>query len=96
MTVAVCLSALAWLAFVVWYTLRAKWWRLAVGWNTFGVSLVMFVVLLRLSVLRLHPGFEDPVPSGILVYSLTLVLAIQRIVFMENAQRKGVSGPSES
>lgn len=88
MTLVVTLAALAWLTFVVWYTVRAKWWKSPVGRNTFGVSAVLFIILLRIAVIRWWPHLQQHDIAGTLVYSVAFVFGVQRIWFMEKAQRE--------
>lgn len=73
------LAAIVWFAFLIWYTVRAQWWRVPVGRNTFGVSAVLFLVSL------LH-WFPNDI-TGIIVYGAVAALGIQRIVQLEKAQR---------
>lgn len=88
LTVVMTTAALVWFAFLGWYTIRAKWWRLPVGRNTFGVSLVLFLILLRATVLRWFPEFQQHDVAGIIVYGLAVALGIQRLIYMEKAQRE--------
>lgn len=87
LTASIWLATASWATFLMWYSVRAKWWKHSVGWNTFGVSLMLFLILLRLSILRAHPSTNDGAVLGIVVYSMTAVLGVQRVVFMEKAQR---------
>lgn len=88
MTLAVTLAALAWLTFIVWYSIRAKWWKNPVGRNTFGVSTVLFVILARITLLRWFPHLQQHDIPGIIVYSVAALFGVQRIWFMEKAQRE--------
>lgn len=87
LTIAITLALASWVAFLGWYSLRAKWWRSPVGRNTFNVSLVLMVILLRLAVLRWFPTHHQHDIWGILIYLWAAVLGGQRIRFVERAQR---------
>lgn len=88
LTASILIATASWATFLVWYSVRAKWWKHSVGWNTFGVSLMLFLILLRLSILRAHPTANDGALPGIVIYTMTAALAVQRVVFMEKAQRE--------
>lgn len=88
LTASVTLCAVAWLTFVVWYTIRAQWWRKPLGRNTFGVSLLVTLVVGRLAVIRLTGADWDTALSGIIIYAGGTLLAVQRIYHMEKAQRE--------
>lgn len=83
----VCATAV-WLVFLVWYTLRAKWWRDPVGRNAFFVSVVVFWLLLRATLVRLWPGFWEHEVLGALVYVLAALAGAVRIGLMEKSQRE--------
>lgn len=80
-------TSVVWGLFLVWYTLRAKWWKTLVGRNTFGVSAVLFVILVRATLLRWNDDFVDV--AGIIIYVAAGLFGIQRIIAMESAQRSG-------
>lgn len=90
LTFSIVLCAVAWLTFVIWYTLRAKWWKKSLGWNTFGVSAFLVLLVGRLALIRLTGDEWDFVASGVVVYLLGTGLAVQRIIYMERAQREVV------
>lgn len=81
------LAAAVWLVFLIWYTVRAQWWKVAVGRNTFGVSLVVFLVALRAALLHWVPNLREYGITGIIVYGAVAALGIQRILQLEKAQR---------
>jgi hypothetical protein len=82
------LAGVSWLVFLVWYTVRAKWWTNCVGQNTMLVSFVVFLLILNSYLLYTYEWFTvHPVPSTF-VYLLTTSAAIQRIYLMERAQRE--------
>lgn len=94
LSLSISAATLSWLTFLVWYTVRAKWWKHSVGRNTFGVSLVLFLILLRLTLLRITPDSTgDGVIFGILIYTATAILGVQRVAFMEKAQRENRTKP---
>lgn len=76
-----------WGLFCIWYTIRAKWWRKSLGRNIFGVSLVLFLVLLRGLLNRTVAGFHENIwLSGIVLLAAT-AYGLQRLIQMERAQR---------
>lgn len=81
-------AAFVWLVFLVWYTVRAKWWKDPYGRNTFLVSLVVFWILLRLTMVRLLPGFREHEILGAIVYVFAALAGLARIALMEKAQRE--------
>lgn len=89
-TVLVALAAAIWLSFLVWYTVRASWWKKPLGRNTFGVSFILFVILVRDTAVHLNPSLHRYAWVGIVVYSVAALLGVQRLVAMEKAQREMV------
>lgn len=81
------LACFAWFVFVVWYTVRAKWWKVPVGRNAFGVSLVLFLILLRITLARLWPGFRELEPAAVVIYLAAAAYGFQRVYQLEKAQR---------
>lgn len=77
----------AWVAASVFYAFRAKWWRTPEGRNAETVSVLIAVLLLRLSLFHLAPNHVDRAPTGFLVYSAATVVALWRIGLIEKAQR---------
>lgn len=88
LTLTITAATLSWFSFIVWYSIRAKWWKSLLGRNTFAVSLVLFAILLRLTVLRWWPTAHEHDFWGIVIYVLATLLAIQRIWFVEKSQRE--------
>lgn len=81
------LAGVSWLVFLIWYAIRAAWWKNQVGQNTMLVSFVVFLLVLNSYLLYTYTWFTThPVPSTS-VYLLTAAAAIQRIYLMEKAQR---------
>jgi hypothetical protein len=83
------LAAAGWTAFVVWYWIRAKWWKSDIGRNTMFVSMALAVALLRLVTQLIWPTTKHHVWSPIVFYGILAVLAVERIWQMERAQREG-------
>lgn len=86
------LAALSWVTLVVWYHLRAKWWKTKIGYNTMGVSLVIALSMTRLFFLQLTPPYTiyqtTEVVFGVFLYLALAFLGVQRIVFVEQSQRE--------
>lgn len=91
LSIAVSIAAVAWTAFVIYYTIRAKWWKNAYGRNTMLVSAVLAVILLRISILRWWPHLAQHDWVGVLVYSGAAIAAVRRFLFVEHAQREAVA-----
>ena len=80
-TLAPMLALLVWGAFLVWYTVRAQWWRSSMGRHIFLVSLS--VTLLVWGDLVFGTAMAQKTP----IYWVALVAGIARFIFMERAQR---------
>lgn len=87
LTVAIWAATMTWGAFLVWYTIRAKWWKHTIGQNTFGVSVVLFVLLARLALDRVNLATEATDTIGVFLYGAAALFGVQRIFFVERAQR---------
>lgn len=88
LTIAITVAWAVWFSMLVWYSIRAKWWKSSIGRNTFGVSLILMVILLRLAVIRWFPEHVQHDFWGVLIYSVAAAFGVQRIVFVEKAQRE--------
>lgn len=84
-------AALAWNACVIWYSLRAKWWKNIYGINTWLVSFIISIALDRLCVLVLFPEVNGYTSTwiGIFTYVGLAVTGFQRTYLLEKAQREG-------
>ena len=78
----------AWGLFCTWYTIRAKWWRKPLGRNIFGVSFVLFLVLLWGLLNRTISGFHENMWISAIVYVAAAWYGLQRLIQMEGAQRE--------
>ncbi|MFE5309690.1 hypothetical protein [Isoptericola sp. NPDC056605] len=80
-------ALLAWLVFLVWYSLRAKWWRSPEGRNVWGVASALVIALGMVNASYIWPDYaaRDWVVLG--VYAYLAALAVQRTVQMERRQR---------
>jgi hypothetical protein len=88
LNIVITISFATWLGFITWYSIRAKWWKSSVGRNTFAVSLMLTVLLLRATILRWFPAHVQHDFWGIIIYAFVTALGIQRIRFVEYAQRE--------
>lgn len=79
-------AALMWLSFIVWYTVRAKWWHNPYGRNAMAVSVVLFVILTRIALISHYPELRQYDVMGGFWYSVAGLAAVWRIVLMERAQ----------
>ena len=66
---------IVWVLFVIWYTIRADWWKSQFGWNTMVVS---SLVVLALAV---------PLLPAWIAWSLTAA-GVHRLVLLEMTQRR--------
>lgn len=86
------LAAVSWVTLVVWYQIRAKWWKTKIGYNTMGVSFVIALSMVRLFFLQLTPPYSAyaawEVIFGIFLYLALAFLGAQRIVFVEQSQQE--------
>lgn len=81
-------ATVVWWVFVIWYALRAKWYKVASGRNVMGVSVGLASVLTLFSigvVVGRFTGYE--VIWGI-VFLVTTVGGIHRIYYVEKIQRE--------
>lgn len=80
-------AAASWTTAVIYYGLRAKWWKSPEGRNTEAVSFIVALLLIRLSAIQLFPDYIDRSWTGAPIYTLMGVVAIWRIGLIEKAQR---------
>lgn len=81
-------ATLGWLTFIIWYWIRAKWWKNVFGVNTMSVSIALLLILIRLDSLQIWPDLKPSVVWGFILYTGVAVLAIQRTYLMEKTQRE--------
>lgn len=84
------IATIAWLAVVIEYQVRAKWWKGAVGWNTMGISLTLAGTLIRLSLLQAGVVFS---PVGNVIFGLAVYLGLaffgfQRWYLIRQSQKR--------
>lgn len=85
-------ATVAWLSVVIWYWIRAKWWKSYVGQNTMGISMFIALALVRLSYTHLDgiPASYQPfwvTAFGVFIYSGLTYFGFQRLVLIEQSQR---------
>jgi|GEM_PF-6189002 len=87
--VAAFVALVGWLTFLVWYSLRAKWWKSPEGRNVWGVASALVVALGMVNASYIWPDYaaRDWVVLGVYVY--LAALAVQRTAQMERRQRRG-------
>ena len=81
------LAAVVWVGVVVFYAVRAKWWKTPEGRNTEAVSAILAVLLIRLSLVHILPDYVDHSATGRITYSLVAIVGLWRIGPIEKAQR---------
>lgn len=86
-TASIVFAALAWWAVSVWYTLRARWWKLPLGRNAEFINIALALLLSRLAAVRLWPEIKEIEWATVLLYLALAVFALQRIRHIERAQR---------
>lgn len=89
LTISATFAAATWVLWTIWYTVRARWWKTGIGFNTFLVSAVLAVVLSRIAWARLDIGFKEQAWIGTTVYVLAGLAAIARYLLFKKAQREG-------
>ena len=87
LTASVALATLVWAVFLVWYTVRAKWWRKEYGRNLFSVAFLVLLILSRILASRLWPNFQELEFIGVVVYMYAAFLGVRSTYLMERAQR---------
>jgi hypothetical protein len=87
--VAALVAFVGWLTFLVWYSLRAKWWKTPEGRNVWGVASALVIALGMVNASYIWPDYaaRDWVVLG--VYAYLAALAVQRTAQMERRQRRG-------
>lgn len=88
-TVLIAIGAIPSTLFTIYYGLVAPWWRSREGWNLFGFTLTVALLLDLSLLLRLTGQF-----TGIRVIALVIFAAIagfmwQRLFLLLRAQRRG-------
>lgn len=89
---AIYTAAIMWTVMVVWYSIRARWWKGEYGINTWLVSFTIAVALDRLAIIVLFDNLLPPVLSfyiGMTTYILLAVTGVHRLYLLEKAQREG-------
>jgi hypothetical protein len=85
---------LTWTGLVVWYAIRAKWWKTHIGQNTMAVSFVIALAMMRaftVAAFDVQPVYAlQPWQAvvGALIYTMLAFLGGQRIYFVEMSQRR--------
>jgi len=77
-----------WLGFLIWYSIRAKWWRVPEGRNVWGVALALTAALGMVNASYIWPDYSLRPIVVLTVYVSLALLGIQRTVQMERNQRK--------
>lgn len=78
----------AWLVFVAWYWIRARWWESPTGRNVMGVAMGVASLLALIAANRTWPDYWLRPAFQTLVYGALIILGIQRTWQMEREQRK--------
>lgn len=82
------IALLVWVTFIVWYSLRARWWKNPFGRNTAFVSVAVILLLLRLVILQFFPTVPTTTVGGFLVYMGIAAAGVHRTYLMEREQRR--------
>jgi hypothetical protein len=86
--VAATTAFFTWLLFLVWYSVRAKWWRSPEGRNVWGVALALTVALGMIVAAYTWRDYAARPYVVLTVYVGLAALAIQRTVQLERNQRR--------
>lgn len=90
------LAAISWLGFIFWYWVRATWWKGPIGRNMMGVSVVIFLAMVRFSWIHVAEAFVQPIViewdprsiTGLVSYLALAYLGVRRTQLMVFAQRQ--------
>lgn len=87
------IATVAWVGVVVWYWIRAKWWKSFVGQNTMAVSFFIALSLVRLTYAHLdnipsRPSSTGLTVFGVIVYAGLAYTGFQRVYLIEQSQRQ--------
>jgi predicted anti-sigma-YlaC factor YlaD len=86
--VAAVVAFLTWFVFVVWYSVRARWWRSPEGRNIWGVGFALTVALGMIVAAYTWPDYSARPYVVLTVYVGLAALGIQRTIQLERAQRR--------
>lgn len=78
----------AWAVFLIWYSVRAKWWRSPEGRNVWGVALALTVALGIIVAAYLWRDYVARPYVVLTVYVGLAALAVQRTIQLERNQRR--------
>lgn len=87
-TVSVTAAAAIWVAWCIWYTISAQWWKIEAGRNTFLVSAALAIVLSRISWARLDQGFKEQAWIAVTIYTIAALAGIGRFLLQRKARRE--------
>lgn len=82
------IATTVWWGFVVWYTVRSKWWKNKYGRNLASVG-IMLASLFAILTIMAWVGWQDWMvfpATAIMIWSI--FLGGQRTYYMEQAQRE--------
>lgn len=92
LTIPAVAAGVAWTVFVVWYAIRAKWWKTQVGQNVMILGLLLAFSFDRLAIVILQTDgavrTTSQVVTGVIMYGLSAFLGVWRTILMEKAQRE--------
>lgn len=84
------LSAIAWTTVVVWYWIRAKWWKTPVGKNAMTLYILLALNFIRLSIFSWIVPFGhlrlDQVATGFVTYTISAYVGFRALHLIEDAQ----------
>lgn len=86
-TASIVLAALAWWAVSLWYTIRARWWRISLGRNAEFINIALALLLTRLAAVRIWPQIREVEWLTVGLYLALALFALQRMRHIERAQR---------
>jgi hypothetical protein len=87
------ISCTVWVIMVVYYWIRAKWWKSPTGRNTMGISMFIALSLVRISYTHLDetPPADLPfwmIVIGTVTYSGLGYFGVRRLMLVRDAQRE--------
>lgn len=87
-TISATAAAAIWIAWCIWYTVSARWWKIQSGRNTFLVSAALALVLGRISWARLDDSFKEQAWIAVTIYTLAGLAGLGRFVLQRKARRE--------
>lgn len=94
LAVAATVSGLVWTTFVVWYWIRATWWKSQIGKNVMILGMLIAFTFDRTAFYLWQVSHEEisgaQYATGLFTYIAAALIGVQRTYLMEQSQRRPV------